>query len=143
MLRSHHPHYRASVAATLGAATAHLYLSVLGFIGFLNYTVGTTYELLNQVAADFLWAWIHGAVALVLVTSLFKAHTRFREMSLPALACNIAFAAMFTWAFFNLIWGLSTVRPVSLAGPGLAFAVAAGEQLLANAWNRKASTKER
>ncbi|HQW88953.1 MAG TPA: hypothetical protein PK478_03830 [Nitrospira sp.] len=116
---------------------------MLGFIGFLNYTVGTTYELLNQVAADFLWAWIHGAVALVLVASLFKAHTRLREMSLPALACNIAFAAMFTWAFFNFIWGLSTVRPVSLAGPGLAFAVAAGEQLLANAWNRKASTKER
>lgn len=143
MLRSHHPHHRARIAATLGAAGAHLYLSVLGSIGFLNYTVETRYTLLNDVAADFLWAWIHGAVALLLVASLLKSHTRFREMAVPAIACNIGFAAMFTWAFFNFIWGMSTVRPVSLAGPGLAFAVAAGEQLLANAWNREDSTKER
>lgn len=143
MLRSHHQHHRAHVAATLGAAAAHFYLSVLGVVGFLNYMVETRYTLLNEVAADYLWAWIHGAVAVVLVASMFKWHTRFREMTLPAIACSIAFAAMFTWAFFNLVWGVSTVRAVSLAGPGLAFTVAVGEQLLANAWNREASTKER
>jgi hypothetical protein len=50
---------------------------------------------------------------------------------------------MFTWAFFNLLWGLSTVRPVSLAGPGLALVAAAGEQLLARRWARGTYDKGR
>lgn len=131
-------HHRARVAGTLGAAGAHTFLATIGALDLLNYTVPTKYELVDQVAAEGHWALAHAIIAVVLVVSLRWGEWRRtpHSMPVPAIACSAAFAIMFTWAFFNLLWGLSAVRPVSLAGPGLAFIVAAGEHLLATAWNR-------
>jgi len=142
-------HHRGRVLATLGAAGAHLYLAVIAFAGLLNYTVPTKYEVLQQIAAQDAWAWIMLVCALLLVGSLAapKHHVQIgawhSALPLAALACNIGFAMLTTWALFNMLWGMSTARPVSLAGPGMAFIVALGEQLLANAWTRGSHTKVR
>lgn len=138
-------HHRARVAGTLGAAAAHGYLAVLAATGYLNYTVPTRYRLIDEIASDFLWLWIHAAVVMILLLSLRRPtwQPRWPDAPIAAIACSIAFSAMATWAFFNLLWGLSTVRPVSLAGPGLALVVAAGEHLLANAWIRGTHNKGR
>lgn len=142
-------HHRSRVIGTVGAAAAHTYLSVLGLFDYLNFTVNTRYGGLHEAADEEAWAWIHLGVAVFLISSLAWSYHRVRlrgpweEMTITAVACSVGFAAMFTWAFFNFLWGLTTIRPVSLAGPGLAFAVAAGEQLLAHAWNRGALTRDR
>lgn len=142
-------HHRGRVLATLCVAAAHVYLSVLGFTGYLSYTSPTKYEVLAQVAAQDTWAWVHAGVALLFFVTLARPHFRpaigkhTSYLTSIALACNIGFALMFSWAFFHLLWGLTVERPVSLAGPGLAFAVALGEQLLANAWTRGTHDKGR
>jgi hypothetical protein len=142
-------HHRARVLGTVWAAGAHAALGVLAVLGLLNYTVPTKYAVLQQIAAQGYWAWIHFGCAVLLVGSLRmpreRIEIRSRKSDLPrsAIACGIGFAMMVTWAFFNLLWGLSADRPVSLAGPALAFVVAAGEQLLANAWTRGTHTQGR
>lgn len=142
-------HHRGRVFATLCVAGAHGYLSLLGFTRLLNYTVPTEYAVLEQVAAQDTWAWVHAGVALLMVVALARPHVKPKignhvsYLTAIALACNVGFAFMFSWAFFNLLWGLTVDRPVSLAGPGLAFAVALGEQLLANAWTRGTHDKGR
>lgn len=142
-------HHRGRVLATVVVAGAHGYLATIGFFGLLNYTVPTQYQVLQEVAAEEYWVWIHFICTLLLIGSLFAPKVRpqlgsWRSvLPLAALSCNIAFALMFSWALFNLLWGLSTHRPVSLAGPGLAFVVALGEQLLANAWTRGTHNKGR
>lgn len=135
---AHYAHHRSLGVATVFAAAAHGYLSILGMLGFLNYTVPTRYELLDEVASATLWAWLHGITAVILIASLANPCWRVHRFDAPiaAVVTSVGFAFMFVWAFFNMLWGLTTIRPVSLAGPGLAFSVAVGEQLLANAWNR-------
>lgn len=134
----------------VGAIAAHGYLATLGWLGLLNFTVNTKYPPIAVVANSDLWAWIHTIAALVLVGGLvhrpywkpaWRGHVS--EIPLAAIACSVGFSAMATWAFFNMLWGVTTTRPVSLAGPGLAFVVAAGEQLLANAWTRGTHDKGR
>lgn len=142
-------HHRGRQLATLGAAGAHTYLGVIGLLDLLNYTVPTPYAVLEQIASEKYWAWIHIGCAVILVCSLGHPYHRPRikkwrsDLPFASVACGIGFTMMFVWALFNLLWGLSTVRPVSLAGPGLAFIVAFGEQLLANAWVRGTHDKER
>lgn len=132
-------HQRARLIGTVGAAVAHGALAILAGLDLLDYTVPTRYPLIDLVAGDHVWIWIHSLVAILLLVSLHWRHrprAAVDHMPWPAVACSIAFAAMVTWAFFNLLWGLSALRPVSLAGPVLAFIVGAGEHLLATAWNR-------
>jgi hypothetical protein len=135
-------HYRARVSATVGAAVIHTYLAVIGWLGLLDYTVPTQYEVLAQIAAQDYWSWIMMGCAIFLLLSLLDPQRHVRigthkaELPLAAVAANVGFTMMFVWAFFNLTWGLSADRPVSLAGPGLAFAVAFGELILASAWTR-------
>jgi hypothetical protein len=142
-------HHRARVVSTLGAAAAHVYLSVIGAIGLLDYTVPTVYQVLQSIADQDYWIWIHAGCAALLICSLChpKKHFHIRswstELPLAAFACNVGFTMMFTWAFFNMVWGLSAERPVSLAGPGLAFFVAFGELILATSWTRGTYDKSR
>lgn len=145
---------RGRVLATLVAAGAHTYLATLGAIHMLNYTVDTTFEVLALAASSEAWTWIHGACAVLLVGAVAYGpekhlHARWRQLRwrcffpVGSIACSVSFAMLTTWAFFSMVWGLTTVRPVSLAGPGLAFVVAFGEQLLANAWMRGTHCKGR
>lgn len=138
-------HHRLRILGTLGAIAAHVYLAAIGTVSLLNYTVPSRYQILGEVASDDLWTWIHAGCATLLTLALFFPHLRVppRGNRFPAVACSVGFAFMLTWAFFNLIWGVSAISPVSLAGPGLAIVVAAGEQMLAYAWNRGALTKDR
>lgn len=135
-------HHRSRAFGTLGAAGAHTYLAVIGFMSLLDFTVPTEYEVLEQIASQDYWSWIHLGCAVTLVLSLWSPYRSLRirrwhsELPLASIACSIGFTMMFVWALFNMLWGLSATRPVSLAGPGLALIVAAGEQLLANAWTR-------
>lgn len=142
-------HHRARVVSTVGAAAIHAYLAILGWVGLLDYTVPTQYEVLQQIAAQDYWSWIMIGCSVFLLVSLrapykhvtFRRHTS--ELPLAAVACNTGFTMLFVWAFFNLVWGLSAQRPVSLAGPGLAFAVSFGELVLATAWTRGSHDKGR
>jgi len=142
-------HHHSRVVATYWAAGAHVALGLLAAFHLLNYTVPTKYEVLQQIASQGYWIWIHFACAALLVGSLriHTSHVHIRswtsELPASAIACNIGFAMMTTWALFNLLWGLTSQRPVSLAGPALAFVVASGEQLLANAWTRGTHTRGR
>jgi hypothetical protein len=142
-------HHRRRVYATLGAAGAHTYLAVIGAANLLDYTVPTKYEVLQQIADQDYWIWIHACCALLLVASLRAPRKYFSlkrwtaELPFAAVACNTGFTMMFVWAFFNLSWGLTAQRPVSLAGPGLAFFVAFGELILASAWTRGTYDKRR
>lgn len=135
-------HYNGRVLATAGAAGAHGYLSVIGAFDLLNFTIPTRYALLEMIASEGYWAWIHAGVAVLLLGSLLAptAHLRIRcwysALPLASLACSIGFTMMFSWFLFSMLWGLSTERPVSLAAPGLAFIVAAAEQLLSLGWAR-------
>lgn len=142
-------HHRTRVFSTAAAAGAHGYLATIGALGLLNYTVPTPYAVLEEIAAESYWFWIHAVCSILLLASLRApyAHPRIRnwyaEVPYAVIACQIGFTMMFCWALFNLLWGLSVERPVSLAGPGLAFIVAAGEQILANAWMRGSHDKGR
>lgn len=142
-------HHRSRVVTMSLVAGAHGYLAAIGFTGLLNYTVPTQYEFLEEVAAEAYWSWVHLACAAVLLAALLAPTYRPRigpwtsELPLAALACSVGFALLTSWALFNLLWGLSAVRPVSLAGPGLALVVALGEQLLAHAWTRGTYDKGR
>jgi hypothetical protein len=142
-------HHRSRVFTTVLVACAHIYLALIGFVGLLNYTVPTPYEILEEIAAEEYWSWVHLACAAILLASLcapkFYPHLGpwRSELPLVALACSAGFALLTSWALFNLLWGLSAVRPVSLAGPGMALVVALGEQLLANAWTRGSHDKGR
>jgi hypothetical protein len=135
-------HYRARVLATLGAAGAHIYLAALATVNLLNFTVPSTFPLLAEIGNEDYWIWAQGLSATLLVLSLLspKQHVVWRShrsaLPITTLACNLGAAMMFAWALFNMVWGLSAARPVSLAGPGLAFVVAFGEHLLALAWAR-------
>lgn len=138
-------HHRLRLFGTLGAIVAHTYLAAIGTVSLLNYTVPSRYSILAEVASDDLWTWLHAICAVVLLVGLHNPTRRIPYFGnrLIAVACSLGFAFMLTWAFFNLVWGLTAVSPVSLAGPGLAIVVAAGEQMLAYAWNRGALTKDR
>jgi hypothetical protein len=142
-------HHRGRVIATVGAAGAHAYLAVLAAVDLLNYTVPTKYAVLTRIAGEDYWAWVHALCALLLVGVLaapfrrIVVRTHRSEAPLVVIALNLSASFLATWGFFNMLWGLSAERPVSLAGPGLAMVVAAGEHLLANAWMRGTHNKGR
>lgn len=138
-------HHRARVGGTVGAAVAHGGLSALGMFNLLDYTVPTRYVLIAEVGGDHRWVWIHGLIAIALMLSLIRPYWRPWKHSprITSLVGSLAFGAMAGWSFFALLWGMSSIRPVSLAGPLLGFVVAAGEHLLANAWTRGTHNKDR
>ena len=145
---------RSRVVTTLVIAAAHLYLATLAHFDLLNFTQPTVFRVLTQAASTDAWMWIHASVGLLLVAVLLIGPESYPELrwlgrrwtsALPlgSLACSVGFAAMTTWAFFYALWGLTAIRPVTLAGPGLAIVVALGEQLLANAWSRGSTHSRR
>lgn len=112
-----------SIAVGLACA----YLGIVGIFGRLNYTVPTTVDMLRSIVNSNLWT----AGFLVVAGFVWAAIATNR---LQHQAMQLAFAVIAPWGVFNLLWGLSSERPVSLAAPGLALVVAVIAQALALAW---------
>ncbi len=118
------------IAATLALVGLHLYLTIIGTFDRLNYTVPTRYRLIEEAADSEIWVGIHLTIAVSLLVGLW--HNRGWEWR----ACSVSAGFMGAWAFFNLLWGLSVVSPVSLAAPGLAAFAAFGAHVLGLGWLR-------
>lgn len=118
------------IAATFAVAAAHAYLVLVGLFDRLNYTQPSQYEIVERAASNHVWVGIHAVLTVALLVGLW--HNRGWEWRV----CSASAGFMGAWAFFNLLWGLSAVAPVSLAAPGLAAFVAFGAHVLSTAWLR-------
>jgi hypothetical protein len=123
------------IACTIAVASAHFYLGMIGLFDRLNYSRPTPYALIEAAANQQTWVFIHLTLAVLLLVGLW--HDRGWEWRV----CSASAGFMGGWAFFNLLWGLSTPVPVSLAAPGLAAFVAFGAHVLSVTWLR--ASKER
>lgn len=113
-------------AAMILLAGVFFTMSALAYVNLLEFTVPTSYVFIAQAANGDFWMYLHAACGLFVIAAVFR----------PALyrqAMSAAAGFMFVWSFFNLVWGLSTVdgQPVSLAGPVLGGAIAAGAFIMA------------
>lgn len=112
---------------TMAVGIACAYLGIIGVFGRLNFTVLTTVDMLRIIVNSNLWSAGFLIVAGFIWATLVMNRLQHQAMQL-------AFAVMAPWAMFDLLWGLSTESPVSLAAPGLAVVVAVIAQALALSW---------
>ena len=107
-------------------AGAHLSLAFLAYVDLLEFTIPTEYKFISLAANSDLWFWLHLLCGLFVAAAIY-----FPRLYRQAMSASAGF--LFGWAFFNMVWGLSTVgaRDVSLAGPVLGFALAGGAYIMA------------
>ena len=136
---------RGATIATAAVALGHFYLGVLGLLGRLSYTQPSRHDLLEFAQRDHFWGPVHLVIALLLLVglkhpSLLDATVGRVRRDYHGVAeswlCNVSFTALLVWGFFNLLAGLTAIKPVALGAPGLAMIVALGAHLLSNAWMR-------
>ena len=108
----------------LAIASAHLMLGVLGLLNRLEFTQHSSFPVLELAASLEIWVPIHSACGAWVLYVTFR-----NRFELQATSASAGFMA--TWAVFNFLWGLSTIRAVSLAGPVLAFSIAAVSYFMA------------
>lgn len=121
---------------TMVVATSHFFLMLLGVFGRLSYSVPSRYVFLLQTLTNPLWVILHGVCFLALIIALYKNKGQ-------VTALGAATGVMGSWAFLDLLWGLTTLTPVSLPGPILAGAIATLSYLLTNSWARLPRVQER
>ena len=113
--------------ASITIAVACTLLGMLGLFGRLNYIAPTTFDLLAMVANNKIWT-----IAFILVSvgvwSALISRRKQRE------AMQAVFIVTAPWAVYNLLWGLTTQYPVSLAAPILAGVMAGVAHALVLAW---------
>lgn len=112
---------------TTTIAAGHLLLLGLYATDRLSYTVDSRYVFLQHVAENPIWLLVHGTAAAWLLSSIVLRRHQIQ-------ACAYSAGVMGTWAMLGLVWGLTTVRPVSLIGPAMALVVTAFAYLLSQAW---------
>lgn len=117
---------RRRAAAVILIGVGHLALALLGFLSLLEFTVPTVYPFISVVASAAVWQWVFLTLSIVIFLSV-----GWHSLEKQAMAASAGFLG--TWAFFNFLWGISTVngQPVSLAGPTLGFILAGASYLLA------------
>lgn len=120
-------HLRARRRVTALVGLAHAALLILDCFGRLNFTVDSRYDLLEASAKQPAWLLLHAAVAAVLWYSVWRKHWYIH-------ALGISVGVMGSWSVLTLLWGVSTVRPVSLVGPVFGLIVTAIAYVLAGAW---------
>ena len=119
--------HKGRVYLTLVVAASHFALMVLGVVDRLTFYTPSRNSILLQTLDNPLWAILHGLCALAIVFAL-----RHRRYIVPALGS--ATGVMGAWSFLSLLWGLTTLIPISLAAPVLGFGIAALAYLLTTAW---------
>lgn len=120
---------RARLAATAVVGAGNAAMAGLGLVDRLQFTVPTNLEFLALAANNTLWIWLLSASALATWASVL-----YNRWHVPATAA--ATGVIGAWSFLNLLWGLNSVRPVSLAGPVLGTVVTALGYILTWLWAR-------
>lgn len=114
----------ARTAAVVMVAVANLSFFVLELFNRLVFTVDSRYDVIQGVAAHWLWHPTFLVVGLTILATLCKPRgLRY--------ALSGSFAAMGVWSLFTFLWGLYPIREVSLVGPVLGFIIAGISQALA------------
>lgn len=123
------------LTGTAALAFVHVWFTALAFLDRLSYTQPSRYAILELAASSALWGWIFAVVGVTLIAYLVR-HPNQHATALSR-GCSTSAAFLGTWAFFTLMWGLTTPVPVSLAVFGPAVFSVVGAQVLAVAWNHK------
>ena len=121
---------------TMVVATSHFFLMLLGLFDRLSFSVPSRYILLLQTLTNPLWIVLHGACFLAIIISLYRNRGQ-------VTALGAATGVMGSWAFLDLLWGLTTLTPVSLPGPILASGIASLSYILTISWARPPRVQER
>lgn len=127
--------HRLKLAGTLALVFVHAWFAALAFFDRLSFTQPSRYELIELVASSDVWGWIFAGIGTVLLVLL--AFDPWKHHIGVSRACSLSAAFLGTWAFFTLLWGLTTEFPVSLAVFGPAVFSVVGAQVLAVSWAQK------
>lgn len=123
------------LSGTIALVFVHVWFSALAFLDRLSYTQPSQFRIIERAADSGWWGWIFAAIGLTMIFFLMH-HTRPHNIALSR-TCSTSAAFLGVWAFFTLLWGLTTDYPVSLAVFGPAVFAVVGSQVLASAWNQK------
>jgi len=121
------PHVGIRRALTAVVGLAHFTLFGLGITRHLTFTVDSNNEVLQMTVGNPLWIYLHAAIATWIAIVLLR-HRGY----VPA--CGAACGVLIAWGVLTLLWGLTTVRPVSLVGPFFVMLIAVVAYLLTEHW---------
>lgn len=128
------------LAGTWALAFVPVWFSALAFLDLLSFTQPSEYEVIERAADSSLWGWVFGLAGLAMVAGLL--HKPERHHRAISRLCSFIAASLGAWAFFTLLWGLTTSFPVSLAVFGPAVFSVVGAQVLAVSWAHKELSTE-
>jgi len=108
-------------------ALGHVGIVVLALTGRLVFIVPSGYRFLALISDNPIWVLVHCICAVVLVTSLVRDRGQISALSFSA-------SIMGAWGFLNVLAGLTSPSPVSLAGPVLGMVLGATAWSVAMGW---------
>lgn len=108
-------------------ALGHVSLFTLAVTHRLEFSTPTEYKFLQLAALNEAWLIIHAVCASAIVVSLMLDKMHVQSLSMSA-------GCMGAWGFISLLGGLTTVRPVSLAGPVLALVLSSVAYSVVMSW---------
>lgn len=127
--------HKMRVIGTGALVFVHLWLAALSFLDLLSFTQPSRYAAIELAADSDWWGWIFLVSGVVLLHQLLIGAERHPVAT--SRACSASAAFLGVWAFFTLMWGLTTDFPVSLAVFGPTVFSVVGAQVLAVAWNHR------
>ena len=127
-----HARHNLKLAGTLALAFVHVWLAIIAFFDLLSFTQPSRFDVIELAADSRWWGWVFTANGLALIAGMLR-HP-FQHNEAMSKLCSISAAILGTWAFFTLLWGLTTSFPVSLAVFGPAVFAVVGAQVLAVSW---------
>lgn len=127
--------HKLMLAGTVALVFVHVWFAALAFLDLLSFTQPSRFNVIELAADSDLWGWIFALTGVALLHGLLVGPDRHRVAM--SRACSASAAFLGAWSFFTLMWGLTTVIPVSLAVFGPAVFSVVGAQVLAVAWNHR------
>ena len=124
-----------TLTGTVALAFVPVWFAGLAFFDLLSFTQPSEYEAIELAADSFWWGWLFAISGAVLIAGLLAG--RWRHRVAMSRACSLVGAFLGAWAFFTLLWGLTTDYPVSLAVFGPAVFSVVGAQVLAVSWRHE------